>query len=132
MIRAAKKRLALLSLSAALLLAWPVGAFAGTDTGTKFGHTYKFTNGYISNGAWAQTYFSDQSAPKEVTLTYTYRNLSNMTVVTTGPVTNASSTSVAYALIQVPNGISQQPVSGYSSHLVNLGTPSIINTYLPI
>ncbi|WP_042168020.1 hypothetical protein [Paenibacillus gorillae] len=132
MIRAAKKRLALLSISATLLLAWPAGAFAGSDTGTKFGHTYKFTNGYISNGAWAQTYFSDQSAPKEVKLTYTYQNLSTMTVVTLGPVTNTSSTSVAYALVQVPNGISQQPVSGYSSHFINLGTPSIVNTHLPI
>ncbi|MFF2092978.1 hypothetical protein [Paenibacillus sp. NPDC058174] len=134
MIRAAKKRLALLSLSATLLLAWPVGAFAGSATGVQYGHTYTFSNGYISNGAWAQTSFSYQGVPKEVKLTYTYRNLSNMTVVTTGPVSNASSTAAAYAVIQVPSGISQQPVSGYSSHSIRVdpGAPVIENTHLPI
>ncbi|WP_042168018.1 hypothetical protein [Paenibacillus gorillae] len=132
MIRAAKKRLALLSLSAALLLAWPAGAFAGSDTGIRFGHTYTFTNGYISNGAWAQTNFSYQGAPKEVTLNYTYRNLSNMTVVTAAPVTNTNSTAPAYALILITSGISIQAISGYSSHLIDFTSPPMKNTHLPI
>jgi hypothetical protein len=121
----------LLSLSIALLVTLPISVYAGSDTGIKFGHTYKFENGYISNGAWARTYFSGSGAPKEVALSYTYKNLSTMTVSTIHG-SNASSTGDAYTVVQVPSGITQQAISGYSSHRIIISTPPIENTNLPL